>query len=275
MLHKQLAALMGDEEAWTLLSWVTNTPVPRLKLLGADIDEELAEELLAVAEDRADGMPLAYALGWRPFYGRPFAVSSAVLIPRQETEELVQHALTFAGPDIVLIDCGTGSGCIPITCALEAKWRTVHGCDISLDALEIARENGKALRAPVGFHHLDVTSEEWGRWLREVVGTSPCVLTANLPYIPTEGLAALDEDVQQEPVLALDGGAQGTEIIKRWLVQVRQAAPQARLLLEVDADNYDDLNTYCAAEGWHITWRRDAAGLLRFCDISCLDGSRG
>lgn len=276
MLHSRLAAIMGEAEAWELLSRHTDIPVPRLKLLGEAVAAADETYLLAVAERCAAGEPLAYAIGWAPFYGRRFEVTPDVLIPRQETEELVTHALTFSGDDVVLIDCGTGSGCIPVTCALEASWRTVRGCDVSGAALDIAEENAQLLEAPVGFHHLDVTSATFSQWLAETVGSSPCVLTANLPYIPTEGMAALDAEVRREPDLALDGGRHGTEIIKAWLARVREAGlSKPRLLLELDEDNQQDLDAYCAAEGWHITWRRDAAGLLRFCDIEDGRSPRG
>lgn len=274
-LHTSLAAVVGAEEAWTILSWETGIPVPKLKLLGSGSAIKHQEVLLEVARRRAEGEPLAYAFGWAPFCDRRFHVSPDVLIPRQETEELVQHALQFAAEDVVLIDCGTGSGCIPITCALEGAWRTVRGCDISFEALDIAEWNAEELGAPVGFHMFDVTSDRWRDWLREVAGSSPCVLTANLPYIPSSGMATLDADVQQEPALALDGGLHGTAIIKAWLAQVKKADVQARLLLELDADNKEDLDAYCAAEGWQITWRQDAAGSLRFCDIQAPDSFRG
>lgn len=274
-LHSALAAVVGAEEAWMILSWETGLTIPRLKLMGTGVPSERYERLLEVARRRAEGEPLAYAFGWAPFYERRFHVSPDVLIPRQETEELVQHALQFTGDEVVLIDCGTGSGCIPITCALEGAWRTVRGCDISPDALDIAEWNAEELSAPVGFHLFDVTSDRWMDWLREVVGSSPCILTANLPYIPTSEMVTLDVDVQQEPALALDGGPHGTAIIKGWLAQVKKAQIDARLLLELDAENEADLGAYCAAEGWQITWRRDAAGLLRFCDIQVPGSSRG
>lgn len=260
---------MGEDEAWTLLSWEADLSVVRTKLASPAFSEEQVTHLLSVAQIAAEGQPLAYAYGRVPFAGRWFSVSKDVLIPRQETEELVEHALQYAGPEAILVDCGSGSGCIPVTCALDGAWKAVYGCDISTAALKVAEHNVQNLGASVLLQHLDVTSSAWTSWCRETIGDARVVFTANLPYIPDTGMHDLDALVQQEPSLALDGGCHGTEIIKAWLERVWEAQlHHPVMLLELDEDNAEDLNAFCAEKGWSITWRRDAAGLLRFCDIT-------
>ncbi|MCU0684780.1 MAG: peptide chain release factor N(5)-glutamine methyltransferase [Polyangiaceae bacterium] len=169
--------------------------------------------------------PIAYLLGTREFYGRPFRVDRRVLIPRPDTETLVEVALartrrlSLSGR---ALDLCTGSGCVAITFARERPTWRVDGSDVSPDALAVARDNARRLGAV------------WNvRWLAGdlFAPLAPArdrydLITANPPYIPRAELATLDPDVRDfEPRLALDGGESGLELEAR---VVRGAPPFLR-----------------------------------------------
>ena len=189
--------------------------VPRAWLVSHDRDElapPLAERYEALVTERAAGSPVAYLTGLREFYGHPFAVSPAVLIPRPETEVLVDAALARLPERGRLLDLGTGSGVIAVTIARERPSATVVATDLSRAALEVADGNAKRLGATVDFRV--------GAWFEPVEGDRFDVIVSNPPYV-----AALDPhlgrgDLRFEPSLALtDGSADGlaslTAIISR------------------------------------------------------------
>lgn len=187
----------------------------------------------ALVTRRASGEPLAYILGEVGFYGRTFTVSPAVLIPRPETEHLIETALTALKhwPQPIIADIGTGSGAIAVTLAAECPQATVYATDISPDALVIAQQN--ALR-----HQVDVTFFEGDLavpLLPELSGKVN-LLAANLPYIASDEVPTLDVS-QHEPSLALDGGPDGLDLVRCLLGQVPQVCTDdATILLEIGAD---------------------------------------
>jgi release factor glutamine methyltransferase len=168
--------------------------------------------------------PIAYLRGYREFYGRPFRVDPRVLIPRPDTEALVDAAVSRServSLSMRLLDLCTGSGCVAITMARQRPTSQVLATDLSAEALEVARENAYRLGAyNVGFVLSDLFT-----------GIPPGtrrfdVITANPPYIPSADLAGLMSDVRDfEPMLALDGGEDG-------LVLIRKIIGQAPLHLE-------------------------------------------
>jgi release factor glutamine methyltransferase len=184
---------------------------------------------------REHGEPIAYILGRKPFYDREFSVSPAVLIPRPETEGLLEWALDIAqhSQPRVIVDVGTGSGALAVTFAAlyqPPHPAEVYAIDISPAALETARAN--AVREGVNVRFLE------GDLLQPLidVGMRADLVLANLPYIASAEVPTLEVS-RYEPVLALDGGADGLTLIRRLLAQARQAcAPGAALLLEIGAD---------------------------------------
>jgi release factor glutamine methyltransferase len=199
--HLLAAAKLPPREARALLAFVLD--VPRERLI-AHPDEEVPASLestfRALAKQRASGVPLAYLLGVQEFYGRPFRVNRAVLVPRPETEALVDRARA-AVKDIAaprLLDLGTGSGCIAITLALEVTGSTVTAAERSADALEVARDNAATLGARVTFVESD--------WYAAVEGRFDAIV-ANPPYVAASDphLAAL----RDEPLDALTDHADG------------------------------------------------------------------
>lgn len=172
--------------------------------LGAD---ELGR-FRALIKRRLDGESVAYLVGEKEFWSRRFAVTADVLVPRPDTETLIEAVLDrrAALPDGPIADVGTGSGIIAITLALELE-RPAIAVDVSGAALEVARGNAEALGAA-----LDLRA---GDLCEPLAGERLAVLASNPPYIPSGEIADLDPEVSCEPMLALDGGADGLDLIRR------------------------------------------------------------
>ncbi|TCI48708.1 MULTISPECIES: peptide chain release factor N(5)-glutamine methyltransferase [unclassified Exiguobacterium] len=175
------------------------------------LSEELSDDETTAFESGLErllaGEPVQHLIGQAPFYGRSFAVNRDVLIPRPETEELIEWVVEHVGPieDDAIVDVGTGSGAIAITLSLELGVR-VQTVDISREAIAVAKRNAEVLRADVTFHE--------GDCLGPVADDSIRVLVSNPPYIEADEL--LDETVAgYEPHLALFGGADGLEFYRK------------------------------------------------------------
>ncbi len=191
----------------------------------------LRESLDDLLAQLLDGVPLPYLTHTQEFYGLKFAVSPAVLIPRPETELLVEQAIgwlqSHPGRRRVA-DVGTGSGCIAVTLAHHILDLRVLACDLSLNALLLTAQNAAA--HAVGERVQLVQSD----LLTSTDGTFDLVC-ANLPYIPSDTLAGL-EVARHEPSLALDGGADGLDVIRSLLDDApRWLAPGGLLLLEIES----------------------------------------
>lgn len=237
--------------------------------------EAMFRELLA---RRTSGTPVAYLRGFREFHGLAFAIDERVLIPRPETEllvdlavERVRQILTSAprptGVSPVRVwDVGTGSGAIAVAVAVALRKGgyldevRLTASDISPDALAVAMENAVA-------HGV---ADRIELVLADLVDASPMfpveVLVANLPYIPSDELAALPLDVRAEPALALDGGTDGLDLVRRLLAGLpRATVPGALAVLELGADQAGGVATLVrdVLPGWSLTWHRDLAGIER------------
>jgi release factor glutamine methyltransferase len=175
------------------------------------------------------GVPLPYVLEHWDFYGRTFQITPNVLIPRPETELLVDYALQYAGAfqQPLIIDVGTGSGAIAITLAAEWPGATVLGVDLSMDALRVAHANAQRLcPSRVSFFQADLIAP---------FSTQFDLICANLPYIPQQELNHLSV-AQWEPQLALDGGESGLEVICMLLKQAQnRLSPSGVILLETQS----------------------------------------
>ncbi|MCL6515850.1 peptide chain release factor N(5)-glutamine methyltransferase [Alicyclobacillus sp.] len=195
-------------EAETLVRWVSGrTRLGLLTGLADPLPKDVREALREAAGRRIAGEPLQYITGEAPFYGRLFAVRPGCLIPRPETERLVEVCLSWGqsqGGFGTVCDVGTGSGAIAITLALERPDADVWAVDVSDDALAIARENARRHGARVRFVRADALT-----WLRDEAPRLQ-VIIANPPYIPSEDIDRLAPEVRTwEPRLALDGGPDG------------------------------------------------------------------
>ncbi|SCK17367.1 peptide chain release factor N(5)-glutamine methyltransferase [Vogesella sp. LIG4] len=208
-------------EARLLLAQVTG--LSHAAMVSAAHDELSAEQwqaFSALAARRLAGEPVAYLLGAREFYGREFAVTPAVLIPRPETEHLVEATLAKVGRmrPARVVDLGTGSGIIACTLALEAPQWQVAAVDLSADALQVARGNAARLGAQVAFHH--------GSWLAPLpAGERFDAIVSNPPYIEQHDHHLDEGDVRFEPRMALTDENDGLDCLRAIV-----AAAPARLL---------------------------------------------
>ena len=212
---------------------------------------------LSLVSRRVAGEPIAYLLGSREFYGRTFRVSPAVLIPRPETELLVDVALEKVrrGGTARILDLGTGSGCVAITLALETGCE-VTAVDVSPEALAVAEDNARHLGARVNF----IASN----WFERIDGRFDLIV-GNPPYV-AEGDAHLTQgDLRFEPPTALACGADGLSAL-RHIVEAapRYLAPGGALLLEHGYDQADAMRALLQAAGFAaIEQHRDLADIIR------------
>jgi release factor glutamine methyltransferase len=186
----------------------------------------------------AAGEPVAYILGRRAFYDRDFLVTPAVLIPRPETELLLEQALVWSGErlttwagnrPITAADIGTGSGALAVTFAALRPQAQVCAVDISPAALAVAQQNAERQQTNVTFYEGDLLTPLIER------GIKLDLIMANLPYIASDEVPGLAVS-RYEPRLALDGGADGLDLIRRLLTQTPPVAkPGALILLEIGA----------------------------------------
>jgi release factor glutamine methyltransferase len=189
--------------------------VDRVKLY-VDLDRPLEKTELAayraLIQRRIAGEPTQYLVGYKQFYNRRIAVDSRVLIPRPETELLIEAVLRGIPADATaqVLDLCTGSGCIAVTIAAERKGVTVTAVDVSPGACEVAKANAEKLG--VG-ERVKVLQGDLFAPLPP--GETFSVITANAPYVKSGELAGLQKEVQKEPMLALDGGPEGLDVIAR------------------------------------------------------------
>lgn len=197
------------------------------------LDDAVSARFNALLKRVVAHEPLAYVLGHREFYGLDLQVDARVLIPRPETEMLVELTLATLKADghqktddrarwaADLVDVGTGSGAVPIAVAVHAPQTRVLASDVSADALDVARLN--AARHAVAGRIRFVQSD-----LLAAIDGLPRVLTANLPYVTREEIDGLPPEIQDhEPRVALDGGEDGLDLVRRLLAEIAARLPSA------------------------------------------------
>ena len=226
-------------------------------------DRPLGENERAPLRDlirkRGTGIPLQHLLGTVEFCGRTFKSDARALIPRPETEQLVERALTYANLSSIL-DVATGSGVIPLTLALERPESTVSATDLSPEALALASENASLLGVNrIAFQEAYLIPENFGTF---------DLITANLPYIPSAEIATLSREVQNDPLLALDGGADGLDLVRRLSPMAHEHLnPRGRLLLEIGKGQSEEVMTCLAGHNYRdITALSDYQGIPRFIE---------
>jgi release factor glutamine methyltransferase len=218
------------------------------------------EPLRELVRRRGQGEPLQHLLGTVEFAGRVFLCDKRALIPRPETEELVEKLTAMKWPEGArFADVGTGSGVIALTLAAQFPKAEVHAVDISEEALSLARENAArlGLRDRVRFvqSHL----------LAEVEGAFD-LIAANLPYVPTGDRATLSREVLHDPAEAVFGGERGDEMVRELVSAARDRLnPGGLLALEVGIGQAENLAIFMGEKNYHdIASIRDYCGVIRF-----------
>lgn len=251
----------------------------RTQLL-ARLDQNLSSDALAhfdrLMGRATSGEPLAYLTGLREFFGLDFFVDAHVLIPRPETELLVDLALRSPlltrakenSEPIRILDVGTGSGCIAVTLAVCLPSAHVTAVEVSPEALAVARRNAE--RHKVAYRVTLLQSNLLSAVTRSDQLSAFELLCANLPYIPSDELRQLLV-AKHEPHVALDGGPDGLEVIRRFLLEApRVVAPHGRVLLEIGATQgaaVSDLARAAFPQGI-VEVHKDLAGLDRVVSIA-------
>lgn len=228
-----LGHVLGVDRAWLLAH-------PE-----ADLTPEQEKRLMHAVARLEQGEPLPYVLGHWEFYGLDFIISKDVLIPRPETEFLVEQALRWLrdNPDCRFgVDVGTGSGCISVAISVNVEHLQMIACDISMAALKIAQRNLE-VHAVSDRVHL-VQADLLNAFQKSPFARPPFdFICANPPYIPTETLKTL-KIFGSEPVGALDGGANGVETIRKLLFAARERlSPGGCLLVEIESSQGDVVYT--------------------------------
>ena len=250
-------------EAGSLLSFVIAKDRTFLISHGDDqIDESSLKRFQAAVERRAAGEPLQYITGVQDFFGREFRVTPDVLIPRPETELLVEAALEVVGPAPFICDVGTGSGCIAVTLLCEISEARMVAVDKSPAALEVAKLNaGKfsvedrvVFLVSDCFESLDSREDQFD------------LIASNPPYIPAEVLAGLQREVRDhEPLVALSPGPDGLSLIRRLLLDAPPFLKQnGYLIMEIGFDQGEQVQSLVDAGVWHLVeLRPDLQGIPR------------
>ncbi|MDD3653249.1 MAG: peptide chain release factor N(5)-glutamine methyltransferase [Desulfotomaculaceae bacterium] len=213
-----------------------------------------------MVDKRRDGMPVAYLTGYKEFMGLSFAVNHFVLIPRPETELMVELALQLAPPGAVVVDAGTGSGAIAVSLAYFRPDVRIYATEQSREAIETARSNAirHGLENRVKFYQGDLLAPLSGL---NLAGRAD-LLTANLPYIATGDLPSLPREVRLfEPVSALDGGTDGLDLYRRLIPGAATILrPGGILLAEIGSDQREAVAKLLQPTLWEVTVQKDLAG---------------
>lgn len=235
--------------------------------LYASPERELTQEQVARYRElvgrRLEGVPVAYLTGRKEFMGLDFHVNPAVLIPRPETELMVERALALLQdlPRPLAVDVGTGSGAVAVSIARYHPGAVVYAVDISPAALEVAGANVR--RHGVAERVRCLEGDLLAPLPPDLVGRVD-LICANLPYIPSPDFPYLPRDVRHEPRLALDGGPDGLGAYRRLVPQAaRFLRPGGHLLMEIDPRRAREALSLVPAPEWEVFIERDLSGKER------------
>lgn len=231
--------------------------------LKAPVSNAVFRQFNRLTKAHAAGMPVQYVVGEAWFFGLKFKVTPKVLIPRPETELMVERALALAAEhqSCSVVDVGTGSGAIAIAIAKNCS-TSVHAIDISSAALAIARANAHALDAHITFSKTDARKKF------PLPKTDHIIITANLPYLSDARMESLSPEVRLEPHLALYGGPDGLDFYRALLPNI--AKKNITALFEIDPEQKTKLASLVAHEfpNSEIIFHLDLHGDIRLAEIT-------
>lgn len=253
-------------DAWYLLEYVTG--VSKAMYFAEPeraVSEENADRYIDCIRRRAAHIPLQHITGEQEFMGYPFCVNEHVLIPRQDTEVLVEEAIQVMRPKMKVLDMCTGSGCIVLSILKMCREKYYMtdlqgiGADVSEEALKVARENGRRLGVPVTW----IQSDLFAKILEE---EKYDVIVSNPPYIETAVIDTLQEEVRlHDPYIALDGKEDGLYFYRRIISEAgKYLKTQGKLMFEIGCDQAEAVEELMKNAGYEqITVKKDLAGLDR------------
>lgn len=258
-LKKEIIKEIGQRNAQLLITSMLDISVTDYML---SADKEISDDDVKVIQDMAVrikcGEPLQYVVGATEFMSLKFKVRPGVLIPRADTEALVELAIKEIGDrGASVLDIGSGSGCVAISIATYCKNAKVTSIDISETALSVANENALLNNIDVNFIKCDImTTVPDGRF---------DMIISNPPYIPTDVINTLDKNVREyEPKTALDGGLDGLDFYRRIIAVAPQLLNKGgKLLFEVGHDQSDDVAELLKSEFTDISTHKDLCGINR------------
>lgn len=253
----------ADLDAWYLLEFVTG--ISKARYYGnpeAGMEEEEVLRYRDVIRQRAERIPLQHITGEQEFMGFSFQVNEHVLIPRQDTETLVEEALGVLKPKMEILDLCTGSGCILLSLLKLGEKQGIAGlkgtgADISREALKVAKENGRRLEIPG-----DQLAWVRGDLFEKLEGPFD-LLVSNPPYIPSGELSGLQEEVRlHDPALALDGHEDGLYFYRRIAAEAgKYLRDGAFLMLEIGWDQGEAVRGLLEAAGYQeVEVKKDLSG---------------
>ena len=222
-----------------------------------DITAEQQKEYEIALKKRAEHIPLQYITGEQEFMGLKFKVNSNVLIPRQDTEVLVEEALKRIQPGMRVLDMCTGSGCIAVSIAKNVPHIEMHAVDISKQALNVAKDNAKLNEVSVEFERSDLFDYVTGKY---------DVIVSNPPYIPTSEIPKLMPEVGSfEPVEALDGKEDGLYFYRRIIAECKEYLnPDGMIFFEIGYEQGADVSALLQEAGFsQVAVVKDLAHLDR------------
>ena len=253
-------------DAWYLLEYVTG--VSKAMYFAEPeraVSEENADRYIDCIRRRAAHIPLQHITGEQEFMGYPFCVNEHVLIPRQDTEILVEEAIQVMRPKMKVLDMWTGSGCIVLSILKMCREKYYMtdlqgiGVEVSEEALKVARENGRRLGVPVTWIQSDLFAKIPEEEKYDVIVSNP-------PYIETAVIDTLQEEVRlHDPYIALDGKEDGLYFYRRIISEAgKYLKMQGKLMFEIGCDQAEAVEELMKNAGYEqITVKKDLAGLDR------------
>jgi release factor glutamine methyltransferase len=264
LLHSGIVEAQIESEI-ILMKTLSLNKTALYSLNHVDLTRFQEDKLLEIIKRRIQREPLSYIIGYKEFYGLEFLVDSRVLIPRPETELLVEEVLTLSGINskCTVADIGTGSGAIAVTLSTLRPNFILHAFDISEGTIAVAKSNAikHDVIKQINFYHSN---------LLEASTMKFDFLVANLPYIPTDRLDSLEPEIFWEPHIALDGGEFGVDLINELLIKFSHSInSQGFIILEIDHSQQEYLKTFTAREFPNINTviKKDLSGCYRVVTI--------